>query len=144
MKLAAITVSCCLLAASLNAPAGQVYKWVDETGRAHFTDRKPEDQDAEKFELKNIQTIKSVSYERSPIDTGKKVVIYTTSTCGYCKKAKAYFEEKGIQYKEMNIEEDGIAQRQYKKLGGKGVPVILVGDKRMNGFSEEGFEKIYR
>ena len=34
-------------------------------------------------------------------------------------------------------------KKRYKEMGATGVPVILVGNKRMNGFSEDGFESIY-
>jgi len=51
---------------------------------------------------------------------------------------------KGIRFTEYDIEKSSKGKRLYKNLGARGVPVILVGKKRMNGFSEAGFEKIYR
>lgn len=45
---------------------------------------------------------------------------------------------------EYDIEKDAQARREYDALGARGVPVILVGKKRMNGFSAAGFEKLYR
>lgn len=68
---------------------------------------------------------------------GKKVVIYTTRRCGYCKKAKAWFSRKGIAYTEYDVENSNKGQRDYKELGGHGVPIILVGEQRLNGFSED-------
>lgn len=70
--------------------------------------------------------------------------MYATSWCGYCKKARSYFKEKGISYIEYDIEKNERAKRMYDLLGGKGVPVILVGKKRLNGFSVAGFEDIYK
>jgi glutaredoxin len=90
-----------------------------------------------------INSIKSVKYESSHINIGKKVIIYTTSRCGYCKKAKRHFKEKRIRYKEMNIENSKNAKRQFEKMKGTGVPIILVGNKRMNGFSKAGFDRLY-
>jgi len=124
--------------------AKEIYKWVDENGKVHFGDRKPEALvKVQEIDIKVINSIESVSYDNSAIDIGKKVIIYTTSWCGYCEKAKKYFKNKGIRYTEMNIEKSRIAKMQFEKLGGKGVPVILVGDKRMSGFSQAGFERIY-
>ncbi|MCG7908436.1 MAG: glutaredoxin family protein [Candidatus Thiodiazotropha taylori] len=119
-----------------------MFKWTDEHGKVHFTDKPPADADASEVKLK-INTIKSVSFDRSIFNFGKKVVIYSTEWCGYCEKAKRYFKRKKIKYTEYDIEKSSRAKRQYKKMGATGVPVILVGNRRMNGFSEAGFEKIY-
>ena len=63
---------------------------------------------------------------------------------GYCKKARNYFNSKGIPFKEYDIEKSQSAARRHKEMGASGVPVILYRDKRMNGFSEAGFERIYK
>lgn len=70
--------------------------------------------------------------------------MYSAAWCGVCKKAKRYFAEQGIDYEEIDVEKSSQGKAAFKKLGGKGVPIILVGDRRMNGFSEAGFEKLYR
>lgn len=74
----------------------------------------------------------------------KQVVMYATSWCPYCQQARNYFREQGIPYVEHDIEKDAEAVRTYKAFGGKGIPVIFVGQRRMNGFSVAGFNKIYR
>jgi glutaredoxin len=78
-------------------------------------------------------------YEQKP-----RVVMYATSWCPYCQQARNYFHQRGIPYLERDIEKDVAARRDYKAFGGRGVPVIFVGKRRMNGFSISGFEKIYR
>jgi len=57
----------------------------------------------------------------------KQVIVYTTSWCPYCVKAKAYLKSKGVDFVEKNIEEDEAAYRELsEKLGGKfrTVPVL--------------------
>ena len=61
-----------------------------------------------------------------------------------CKKARRYFNDNNISFTEYDIDKDPKAQARFDALEGKGVPVILVGKRRMNGFSVEGFERIYR
>jgi hypothetical protein len=46
-------------------------------------------------------------------------------------------------FSEYDVDKSSKGKRDFKKLGGKGVPVILVGKQRMNGFSAGKFEKIY-
>ena len=131
-----------LLLSALNGNA-EIYKWTDEKGKVHFSDRKPGNLEPEEIELR-INTYESVSYDMSIFNTGKKVVMYSADWCAYCKKAKKYFVRKSIPFTEYDIEKNREALNRYKQMGATGVPVILVGSKRMNGFSEKGFEKIYR
>ncbi len=119
-----------------------IYKWVDDYGKTHFSDQPPADQGLNPIELK-ANTYTSVSFAPSEHDVGKKVVMYSASWCTYCKKARRYFKRENIPYVEYDIEKNKVAKKQYRSLGGKGVPVILVGKKRMNGFSIDGFERIY-
>jgi glutaredoxin len=69
-----------------------------------------------------------------------QVVMYTTSWCPYCAQARAYFAQSGIAYVEHDVEESASARAEFKRLGGRAVPFIVVGREKMNGFSEVGFE----
>ena len=35
----------------------------------------------------------------------KEVIVYSKNMCGYCVQAKNWLKNKGIEYKEINIEE---------------------------------------
>lgn len=124
----------------------EIYKWTDQQGKVHFGDS-PENKGNAEIVTVEVNSYKNVTYEDTEIYQGTespRVTMYATSWCGYCKKARRYFNKRGISYLEYDIEKDEVAKRMYDLLGGKGVPVILVGKKRMNGFSVAGFERIYR
>lgn len=129
--------------ACANFAHGEIYKWVDEKGSVHFGDKQPAAMIAEKVDLQ-INTYTSVSYDVSIFAKTEEVVMYSASWCKYCKKARRYFISKNISYVEYDIEKDARANERYKKMGAKGVPVIIYGKKRMNGFSETAFEQLYR
>ena len=128
----------------------EVYKWVDEEGLVHFSDQKPDNQAVSEVQIETeINSYQSVSYGAIKVDTSKfvhnkKVVMFSASWCGYCKKAKAYFKKNRIRFTEYDIEKSSKGKRLYAQMGATGVPVILVGNKRMNGFSESGFKHLYR
>lgn len=73
-----------------------------------------------------------------------KVTMYATKWCGYCRAARGYFAAKDIKYVEYDIEHDRDAKAAFKRLGGKGVPLIVINNQVMRGFSEERFERFYR
>lgn len=57
----------------------------------------------------------------------KKVKIYTTATCMYCKMAKEFFHEKGVEYEEYNVGTDVEKRKEMLDISGQmGVPVITV------------------
>jgi glutaredoxin len=70
--------------------------------------------------------------------------MYSAEWCGVCKRAKSYFQENAIAFNEKDIDKSGAARREFAELGGRGVPLILVGKRKLSGFSAASFEKIYR
>jgi len=122
---------------------GEIYRWVDQQGRIHFGDKKPTRTNAEEVNV-NPNIYSSVPLGENSVSHGQNVVMYSTSWCSYCKKARAYFKANHIRYTEYDIEKDSNAKRRFKRLGATGTPVILVGKKRLNGFSEKGFQRIYQ
>ena len=72
-----------------------------------------------------------------------KVTIYTTSTCVYCKMAKAFFKENNISYEEKDVGVDAKAREEMiQKSGQLGVPVIEIDGKVGVGFNKDKLTKI--
>ena len=71
------------------------------------------------------------------------VVMYATAWCPYCAKARAYFKRTNTAYVEHDIEKSAEAHAEFKRLGGRGVPLILVGGEKLRGFNELAFESAY-
>ena len=127
-----------------------VYTWTDTNGRVHFGDRPPPEAAAHPVEIKlnsysgpPIVTIYQ-DYQRANAAGGKRVTIYTATWCGICKQATAYFRSRNIPFREFDVEKSAKGRKDFQRLGGRGVPVILVGDRRMNGFRKDSFDKLYR
>ncbi len=69
-------------------------------------------------------------------------VIFSTSTCSWCRRAKRYFREKGVSFKEINVERDPAAARDLvRKTGQSGVPVIKIGNAWIVGFDKERIDR---
>ncbi|KPJ94953.1 MAG: hypothetical protein AMJ53_04020 [Gammaproteobacteria bacterium SG8_11] len=136
-----------LLAGTLIAfsATGEIYKWTDEQGNVYFTDRPPPNQTTEKIEVKiNSYTSPTIVDIDSMFGKTDKIVMYSTSWCGYCRKARNYFKANKIAFEEYDVETTDRGKRDYQNLGTGGVPIILMGNKRMNGFSVSKFERFYQ
>ena len=74
----------------------------------------------------------------------KKVVVYSTPTCPYCKRAKEYLSRKGVSYTEINVAGDREkANEMIQKTGQMGVPVIIVDDSEVIvGFNQTLLDKL--
>jgi len=73
-----------------------------------------------------------------------RVVMYGTKWCGYCKKAKEYFESENILYTEWDIEADPNAAKRFELLQGNGTPLIFIGYERVNGFDYKKVNRILK
>lgn len=145
-----LALSFASLSLGLGTARADIYKWTDAQGRVHFGD-KDSNRGGQKAEVVKVRvnsyehvTYTTVFKNRPAVAGDHSVTLYGTDWCGYCRKARAYFQAQGIPFVDLDIEKNAQAKRDYDAMKANGVPVVVVGDKRMNGFSEEGFQRIYR
>lgn len=157
-----------LLLAAASLPAGdaaaKMYIWKDKNGVTHFTDTPPPDEVAKE----SVSTLPTVTYTPPPETPAPesrpalrpertqrpapaprrasrrtrapKVEMYSTSWCGYCKKAKAFFRSQGVSVTEYDVEKDKGAARRMRELGNaKSVPFVVIGDQRIRGYNEAAY-----
>jgi glutaredoxin 3 len=66
-----------------------------------------------------------------------EVTVYTTSTCPYCRNAKALLNSKNITFKEINVERDmKLRTEMMEKSGRRTVPQIFIGKHHVGGFDD--------
>lgn len=70
-------------------------------------------------------------------NSDKEVVLYATAWCGYCEKTRRLFSENQIRYIEHDIEKSPSAHREFKRLGGKGVPLVRIERELIFGYVPE-------
>lgn len=66
-----------------------------------------------------------------------RAVVYGTADCSFCKQTRVYLENKGVRYVFADVQASAEAAKQHARLGGGGVPAILIGDRRIQGFWPE-------
>lgn len=72
----------------------------------------------------------------------KKVVVYSSDSCIYCKDAKEYLTGKGIEFQEKNVSTDMSAKKELISKGFMGVPVILIENKTIQGFDKNKIDEL--
>ena len=66
-----------------------------------------------------------------------RIRIYTTRWCGYCVRAKALLDSRGLAYEEVHLEDDaGFRARLFDLTGGWTVPQIVIDERPIGGYTE--------
>ena len=128
--------------------AAGVYKWTDAEGRIHYSDSAPADQKPAQVKIQvnsitgpaTVSTIPAATSKAPSPSAKERVRIYTTSWCGYCKKAKAQLAARRVPFDEIDVETSDSGRREFASIHGRGVPVVLVGSQRMDGFDAAGLD----
>jgi len=71
----------------------------------------------------------------------QRIALYTTRHCGHCRQAKAFLRQYGIPFHEIDVECNQRAYKEFKRAGGQGVPLILIGRMTLNGFDPKKLKK---
>jgi glutaredoxin len=69
------------------------------------------------------------------------VVMISTSWCGYCRSARAFFHANDIDFEEIDAEltQSASIREMYRR---NGVPMIIVGDTLVRGFNERRLREL--
>ena len=137
---------------SVSSPAiaGEFYKWKDKDGNLFFSDTPPTGVNAEVIPLKDepapnsittpkVNSLKpksGIAEEKRPYSS-IKVIMYITSWCGYCRKAREYLQSLRVNLVEYDVEKNPSKEKEMlsKSGGAKGVPLIDVEGIILRGYS---------
>jgi glutaredoxin len=151
----------CVLSLTLvmSAAADTVYKAVGPDGEITYSDKPPADRArTNTLEFRNLpssplpahvlrfreQLEKSAEgrINAARATRASDAVLFTASWCGHCKRAKTHLAAAQISYVEYDIENaDGM--RAFINAGGSGgVPLLVAGDRRIQGYSPPAYDRL--
>jgi len=65
------------------------------------------------------------------------VVLYCTTLCPYCTRAKALLDKKGVEYSDINLDMQPEKRSEMEQLSGRtSVPQIFIDDFHVGGFDD--------
>lgn len=86
-----------------------------------------------------VIVVSTADVPERPLPANVRVVVYTTSWCPVCKRAKRWMTEHGVAFEERDVEASSSVARQMRAINpGGGVPTFDVDGQVMVGFSESG------
>lgn len=161
MRAHAALALCCALAGLLPgaAAAGTVYKTMGPDGRVVYTDQAPADGKAQKTlrfdDLPSSPVPPEILRLRAELEksarqrveqvnaaAGLDNVIFTAAWCGYCQQAKAYLAARRVAVREIDIDTPAGRQTFVQASGRGGIPLLLWGASRVQGFSVPAYDQV--
>lgn len=147
-----IVMSIVVWLVGISSVYGEIYSYVDEAGRLWFVDRIsaiPERYRNDFNETQAPSTAVSVkknqqlTNEKTQPSRKKEVTIYVASWCRYCNQLEALLKKNNIAYQRIDIEKSESGNREFKKLGGRGVPLIKIDNHVIKGYDPQAILSAY-
>jgi glutaredoxin 3 len=70
-------------------------------------------------------------------DAPRRVTVYTTEPCGFCRQAKSLLESRGVDFDEVNLAKNPEGRANLVALTGQMTfPQVLIGERAIGGFRE--------
>lgn len=70
-----------------------------------------------------------------------RVTLYSTRQCPHCRRAKALLQRLGIPFTEYDVERNRRAFIEFQRVGGRGVPLITIGGRRLDHSRTEALKR---
>ena len=155
MKYLAILFLVIFLSPASSAVSGEVYKWKDKDGNFVFSDTPPPpgvNAEIKEFREDTTERPKRKEYPQGPPNESVKekrpyrdihVIMYMTSWCPYCVKARNYLLSLDVNLVEYNIERDKSKRDEMLSKGGgsTGVPLTDIEGIIIRGYNPDALKE---
>lgn len=71
-----------------------------------------------------------------------RITVFTTLRCPHCRDVKQYLDQRGLSYRELRVDRDRQAAKALARLGARGVPVVMIGETRVDGFDRRRLDRL--
>jgi glutaredoxin len=137
MKAERWMVAAVMVMASTHALAAQLYQWKDAQGRTVYSDQAPPPNTAgaQQRPFKGSVIEVGESYATRTAREKHPVTLYTSACGAPCDQARQLLAARGIPHATQDLETNEAARSELEKLTGRlNVPVLRVGDEKIEGF----------
>lgn len=81
-------------------------------------------------------SVQTGNYSAYLPEGGRKVVFYSLSACEFCKLARGLLEKHSIAYELRELDASEAHREQARALGARSVPLLIIGDHKVEGWDE--------
>jgi glutaredoxin 3 len=78
-----------------------------------------------------------LSHKNTSTGGTHRVIVFSTPTCPWCNRAKAYLRSRGVPFRDVDVSRDPAAARDLvRRTGQMGVPVVEIDGRPIVGFDQ--------
>ena len=66
-----------------------------------------------------------------------RITLYSTARCPHCRQMKQWLKQHDLRFQEMDIQRNPRALKDFQRFGGRGVPLLRVGEHNISGFDSK-------
>ena len=143
MRFFATAASAALAFTSTSALAQGMYRWIDNNGRVHYSD-KPPTETAKKTEERrlgaNVVETSGPDYAMREAAKNFPITLYVAPNCETpCAQARELLTKRGVPFSEVNVIDEKTRGQLKQASGDTQVPVLVVGREVTKGFESSLF-----
>lgn len=71
-----------------------------------------------------------------------RITLYSTRRCARCHQARKWLLQHKLRFQDLDIERNARAFKEFQRLGARGVPVLLVDGRRIDGFDPKRMQRL--
>ena len=128
----------CWLAMQTGIHAGELYRWVDKSGKIHYGDAPATEAvgvERKKFFSSDTSDGEDLPYETRRAQQNFPVALYTGSNCGEpCQQARDFLSKRGVPFTEKTLLTREEIDDFKQKSGSDQSPTLAVGKTYLKGF----------
>jgi hypothetical protein len=139
----------CLAMLQGSVEAGELYRWVDSSGKVHYGDAPAKDIDKDVSESNLVKfSDMAVANEDLPYETRRAkekfpVTLYVSDNCDEpCNQGRKLLSKRGIPFTEKLLQSKNDIDEFKKLTGSDGAPTLAVGKIILKGFRAEDWQEV--
>jgi len=71
-----------------------------------------------------------------------RITLYSTRRCAHCHQARTWLLQRKLRFRDLDIERNARALKEYQRLGARGVPVLVINGQRVDGFDPKRIQRL--
>lgn len=142
-NLPAALLALALAALVAESSASDIYRWKDQQGETHYSDRPPPGVEAEALDHASKPATSTLSYATRKATRDFPVVLHTIAHCArLCEQARDLLKNRQVPFTETRIDTEADEAAFHKRFGDKAeVPLLTVGATPLSGLDATGWHR---
>lgn len=63
-----------------------------------------------------------------------RITLYSSTNCAFCERAREFLRRNRLPFRDASVDTSRRAFSEFQRLGARGVPLLLIGEHRLEGF----------